>query len=220
MMRIHNILRLLVLCMLAGLIGWSRPAQAREKVGFMADLAGGVAIPIADDDYKQFTDTSFKLSLRAGAVFYIHPRFGIAAEGEFAWVPVNSNDDNFQDQPVPIDARFHRIRFLAGARFIIPFGFGSFYLRAAFGLDHLRGSLTVRVAPFSGEFSASSTAFTFEPGLGVQFNVVRHLVVGVYTGFPIQTDQTLKFRVIGNTNYSTTFQPIDVDILAVVGFRL
>jgi hypothetical protein len=219
MMRSHNIL--LASALVLGILATSSPAQARETrgVGFMLDLAGGLTIPIADDDYKKFTDVSFKLSLRAGAVFYINRYFGAAVEGEFAWVPVNSNDNNFEDNN--IDARFHRIRVLGGGRFIIPFGIGSFYLRAALGLDHLTGGITVpKSGPIQQTFNSSSTAFTFEPGLGVQFNVVRHLIVGLYTGFPIQTDQTLKFTVINGVSISRTFQPIDVDILAVIGFRL
>src|SRR6266545_6328894 len=104
MMRPHNIALALVL-----LLGSAGSAHA-TKVGFMADFAGGVTIPISDNDYKDFTDTSFKLSLKAGAVFYVHPRFGIGVEGQFDWVPVNSNDKNFEDNN--LDARFHRIRVL------------------------------------------------------------------------------------------------------------
>jgi opacity protein-like surface antigen len=214
MMRSHNIVLALAL-----LVCSAGAAHAREsKIGFMADLAGGVTIPISDDDYKDFTDASFKLSIKAGAVFYLHPRFGVAAEGQFDWVPVNTNDDKYDDRFV--DPRFHRIRLLGGARFIIPFGIGSVYVRAALGLDHLTGSITFHAGGFSQKYDSSSTAFTFEPGFGVQFNVVRHLVVGVYTGFPIQTDQTLRFNVINGVAVSRTFQPIDVDILGVIGFRL
>jgi opacity protein-like surface antigen len=206
------------LALLLALLGAASTAHA-EKVTFMLDLAGGITIPIADDDYKSFTDTSFKLSLRPGAVFYINRHFGAAVEGELAWVPVNSNDTNFEDNN--IDARFHRVRLLGGGRFIVPFGIGSVYVRAALGLDHLTGSITVpKSGPIRRSFSSSSTAFTFEPGLGVQFNVVRHLVVGLYCGFPIQTDQNLRFTVINGVSTTTTFQPFDVDILAVIGFRL
>jgi len=54
--------------------------------------------------------------------------------------------------------------------------------------------------------------FTLEPGAGVQFNVVRHLVVGFTTGFPIA------FHDFGNNNRS--FTAVDVDFMGVVGLRL
>jgi hypothetical protein len=217
MMRSHNILLGLIL------LGSSAGVARAEKVAFMADLAGGVTIPVSDDNYREVIDTSFKLSLKAGAVFYVHPRFGVAAEGQFDWVAVNTDDDYFVRRyaPLSFDARFNRVRFLGGARFIIPFGIGSFYLRAALGVDYLTGSVTTPVVlGQSLTCNPSSTAFTFEPGFGVQFNVVRHVVLGVYTGFPIDSQQTLNCSFVNGVNISRQFTPVDIDILGVFGFRL
>jgi hypothetical protein len=212
MMRLHNILFAILV------LGFTAGYARAEKVSFMGDFAAGVTIPISDNDYKNFADPSFKLSLKAGAIFYVSRYFGVSAEGQFDWIPVNTNDNNYQNRS--IDASFNRIRFLGGSRFIIPFGIGSFYVRIALGLDYLTGSFTYKPAGVVvGSQSSSSTAFTFEPGFGVQFNVVRHLVLGIYTGFPIDSDQTITFAAGGGGALTSTFKPVDVDILGVVGIR-
>ncbi len=63
-----------------------------------------------------------------------------------------------------------------------------------------------------GSTDFGSTGFTLEPGAGVQFNIVRHLVVGFTTGFPIA------FHDFGNN--SRKFTAVDVDFMGVVGLRL
>jgi hypothetical protein len=201
------------------LVGFTAHHARAEKVAFMADLAAGVTVPISDDEYKNFAEPSFKLSLKTGAIFYLGRQFGISAEGQFDWIPVNTNDSTFQNHNV--DASFNRIRFLGGSRFIIPFGIGSFYLRVALGVDYLTGSFTYKPAGITvGTQNTSSTAFTFEPGFGVQFNVVHHLVLGIYTGFPIDSKQTLTLVSGGGFAANTSFTPLDIDILGVIGFRL
>src|SRR5215471_6032649 len=149
MMRLHNIL---IPVLLLGFT--AQNARASEKIAFMADFAGGVTIPVSDDNYKNFADPSFKLSLKAGAVFYVSRYFGVSAEGQFDWVPVNTNDKNYQDNG--FDARFNRVRFLVGSRFVIPFGIGSVYFRLALGLDYLTGSITVSSILGSASGSSSS----------------------------------------------------------------
>jgi hypothetical protein len=209
--------RLQTILISAFLIGFTAHSAHAEKVAFMADFAGGVTIPISDDDYKNFADPSFKLSLKMGAIFYVSRHFGISAEGQFDWVPVNTDDDTYQKNG--INAQFNRIRFLGGSRFIIPFGIGSFYLRVALGVDYITGSLSASAFGVTASRDTSSTAFTFEPGFGVQFNVVRHLVVGVYTGFPIDSRQEMVLAQAVGQTAAIAFTPVDVDILGVLGIR-
>jgi len=205
-MRLHNMLlagALVLLC--------ARTTNAAPpKMGVMVDFVNGISIPIADSDYKNFADPAYKLGLRGGVVFYVLPSFGIAPEGEFDFIPMNSNDATFQRNS--LDAQFYRERALLGARFIVPFGIGSFYLRAMFGVDHIGGSVAVNVAGARFSTDYSSTGFTFEPGAGVQFNIVKHVVIGFTTGFPIATHD------FGSNK--PHFTAVDVDFLAVVGFRL
>jgi hypothetical protein len=189
------------------------------KIGFLVDVGTGVALPVSDSDYKNLADPSFKFALRAGVVLYLHPKFGFAPELEFDWIPINSNDKTFDSNP-GVDARFHRVRFLAGGRFIVPFGIGSFYARLALGVDHITGNVKISYPiPIIGgtvgtNVSLSSTAFTIEPGLGVQFNVVKHLVLGFFLGFPIAPNHDF-----GSGNSSHPFTAVDVDLLAIVGAR-
>jgi hypothetical protein len=209
MMRLHNILPAAVVLLLCTC---TTSAAERMKVGFMLDVANGVSMPVADDDYKNFADPSYKLAIRAGAVLYVLPRLGIAPEAEFSFVPVNSNDRTFQNNS--IDAQFYRERGLVGARFIVPFGFGSVYARVALGVDHIGGTTSITVGGLSVSTNWGSTGFTFEPDVGVQFNVHKHLVVGVSTGFPIAAHN------FGSGKNPSKFTAVDVDFLAVFGVRL
>src|SRR6202012_372857 len=69
---------LLALLLSASTLLCARTTHAYEpmKTAFMLDFASGVAIPIADDNYTKLADPSFKLSLRAGVVFYVSRYFG------------------------------------------------------------------------------------------------------------------------------------------------
>jgi hypothetical protein len=208
-----KLLRLLPVIVLL-LCARTTSAAERMKVGFLIDFVNGVSIPISDSDYKNFSDASFKMGVRFGIVLYVARHFGIAPEGEFDFVPINSSDNRFQNNG--IDAQFYRERGLVGGRFIFPFNVGSFYLRAMVGIDHMHGSTSV--TPLGVRFSTdfSSTGFTFEPGAGVQFNVVKHLVVGFATGFPVALHD-FGNRTPASSQKLTT---VDVDFLGVIGVRL
>lgn len=206
-MRLHKFgfaLALVLLC------ARTTNAAERMRVGFMLDFVNGVSIPISDGDYKNFADPSYKLGLRVGAVLYLTDHIGLAPEAEFDFIPVNSNDSTFQRNGV--DAQFYRERGIFGGRFIYNFGIGSAYARIGLGVDHIGGttSITIAGARFSTDWS--STGFTFEPDVGIQFNVIKHLVVGVETGFPIATHD------FGNGK--PHFTAVDIDFLGVVGLRL
>lgn len=195
-----------------------RTTQAAEKTAFMLDLASGVAIPIADDNYTKFADPSFKLSLRAGVIFYITRNFGVAPELQFDYIPVNTDDGTFR-KTIDVDAKANRIRALAAGRFIIPFGIGSVYFRLGLGVDYITASYTVSGAGLSTSTSRNSTAFTIEPGLGVQFNIAPHIVVGLYAGFPIAPSHDVAVTIGGVDLVPGRFTATDLDLLATIGFR-
>jgi hypothetical protein len=205
MMRLHKILPLFVLLLCA------RTTEAAQalKIGGLVDFVNGVSVPVSDSDYKDYADASYKLGIRGGVVFFVHPRFNVAAEGEFDFIPINSNDKTFQNNQ--IDAQFYRERGLIGGRFIVPFGIGAAYARVMFGVDHIGGTTSVSV--FGQRFSTdwSSTGFTFEPGVGVEFQIVKQLVIGFSSGFPIAIHD------FGQNK--PNFTAVDIDFLAVVGFR-
>ncbi|HEY2748263.1 MAG TPA: outer membrane beta-barrel protein [Polyangia bacterium] len=213
MMRLH---RFLLACALVLLCARTTNAAERMKVGFMLDFVTGVTIPIADADYKNFADASFKLGLRMGAVLHITDRFGIAPEAEFDFIPLEPDKSDFPSSSgtLNVSTAIYRERGLFGARFILNFGIGSVYARTMIGVDHIGGTTSAAIGGFGGSTDFSSTGFTLEPGAGVQFNVVRHLVVGFTTGFPIA------FHDFGNGNNDRHFTAVDVDFLGVVGVRL
>lgn len=218
MVQLHNYFPPLLLCAL--LLGFGGRAHAYNdlKVAFMGDFVQGISIPIADGNYRKFADPSYKLGVRLGAVFYINRQLGVAPEGEFDFIPINTNDGTYQNNG--LDAQFYRVRALVGGRVIVPFGIGSFYARVGIGVDYITGSIGVNV-PIVGRVSTgyTSTGFTFEPGFGVQFNVHKHLVVGITTGFPIAAHDTGSSHPLTNLNNSS-FTAVDIDFLAVLGVRL
>ncbi|MCU1279625.1 MAG: hypothetical protein JWM53_3171 [bacterium] len=211
MMRLHKLLLALALVLLCAR---NTNAAERMKVGFMMDFVTGVTVPIGDGDYKNFADASFKIGLRVGAFIYITERFGIAPEGEFDFIPLEPDKTDFPSSSgtVSVSTSIFRERGLFGARYIINFGIGSFYLRTMLGVDHIGGTTRGSVGGFGGSTDFSSTGFALEPGAGVQFNVIKHLVVGFTTGFPIG------FHDFGNN--TRKFTAVDVDFMGVVGLRL
>ncbi|HEX9104951.1 MAG TPA: hypothetical protein VF997_22225 [Polyangia bacterium] len=212
-MRLHKLLlagALVLLC------ARTTNAAERMKVGFMADLVTGVSVPISDGDYKNFADASFKIGLRIGAVLYLSDRFAIAPEAEFDFLPVAPDKSDFPSSSgtINVSTTINRERGLFGARYVFNFGIGSVYARTMIGVDHLGGTTSASVGGFGGSTDFSSTGFTLEPGGGVQFNIVKHLVVGFSTGFP------LAFHSFGSGNNNRKFTAVDIDFLAVVGVRL
>lgn len=207
MMRLHNIAlaAALLLC------GRTTNAAERLKVGFMMDFVAGVTVPIADSDYKNFADASFKMGLRLGAVLYITNHFGIAPEGEFDFIYLEPDKNDFP-RIANTETVIYRERGIFGARYIINFNVGSFYLRTLIGVDHIGGTSSVSIAGIHSSTDFGSTGLALEPGMGIQFNVVRHLVVGFTTGFPIA------FHDFGNN--TRKFTSADVDFMGVVGLRL
>ncbi|MDB4970360.1 MAG: hypothetical protein JWN44_6049 [Myxococcales bacterium] len=200
---------------LVALLLCARTTYAAEqmKVGFLIDFVNGVSIPISDSKYKDFADASFKMGVRAGLVLYVSRHLGVAPEAEFDFIPVNSNDATYQKNGA--DARFYRLRGLIGGRLILPFSVGSFYVRAMIGIDHIRGNISASAFGVTVSQDYSTTGFTFEPGVGVQFNVAKHFVVGFTTGFPIALHDFGTNRPV-----PSSFTAVDVDFLGVLGVRL
>ena len=188
-------------------------AAERMKVGFLGDLVTGVSIPIGDNDYQRFADPSFKIGLRLGVVLELSRSFSIAPEAEFDFVAVEPDRTDFPSVSGTIGASTSIFdeRGLFGARYIFPFALGAFYLRTLIGVDHLGGTSTVNIGGLSGSSSFDSTAFALEPGAGIEFNIVRHLVIGFSTGFPI---------AFHHLSQNRSFTAANIDLLATVGLRL
>jgi hypothetical protein len=171
------------------LLGSSVAEARRVDSRFLMDFAPGIAVPIADDGWRGYTGPSFKFSLRIGGELWFHPGIGIAGEVDLDPEPVMTGPDG----------AVGRFRGLVGFRILFGFRIGAFFIRHAMGVDYLAH---VR-AP--GVFEAEGR-LAVEPGMGVQFRVVRHLVVGFAVDFPIA--------------FYSPYLATDVQFLGFLGIRL
>ncbi len=146
-------------------VGEARPANVR----FLFDAAPGVTIPIADNAWRGYAGPSFKLSLRIGGEIWLSRHFGIAGEIDTDPEPLERTDARL----------LGRFRGLVGLRLLFGFGVGAFYIRHAIGVDFVS---EIRTSP---DTLAPAVGLGVEPGVGLQFRVARHLVVGFDTAFPI-----------------------------------
>lgn len=200
------------------------PVQAKQlTVVGIAEGAPGISIPVADSDYRRFASATFKLSLRGGAELWLSELIGVAPDLQIDLIPVKTNDGTYRSGNFGVDTPFFRARFLVGARFLIALAkrlpFAAFF-RFAVGADYLTGSETAsfNIGPIrgGGTLNLSSTAFTLEPGFGLQLRFLRYGAAGVYAGFPVA------FHDFGRTDAANirSFTAIDVDLLGFIGARI
>jgi hypothetical protein len=166
-------MRALVIALLI-VAGFARPAEARRvDARFFMDFAPGIAVPIADAPWRAYTSPSFKFSLRVGAELWLARGFGIAGEVDLDPEPLITTDR--------VQGRF---RGMVGFRLLFGFGIGAFFIRHAIGADYIS-----RIP--SGNILEAQAALAVEPGVGVQFRVIRHMVVGFTVDFPVGFFQSL-----------------------------
>lgn len=205
------------------LVALAAPARADHPLpdypykGFAIDVGTAVSFPTADSNYVKFAEPAFKLALHVGWELVVERRFLITPEFTFDYVPVNTKDSTYQDNH--LDANFNRIRGLVGARFLVRVGVGEIFARIAFGVDYLAGTIATPVLPIAGALTQhySSTAFGFEPGIGAQFTLVKHLVAGLMLSFPLAGHDFGSNKIVGNASSFTAF---DIDLAAFLGARL
>jgi hypothetical protein len=184
-MRLRAILIALALAFVA------KPAEARRINGkFLMDFAPGISVPIANDSWTHYADPSFKFSLRIGGELWFTRHFAFAGEVDLDPQPQMRTDG----------AVLGRVRTLVGFRLVFGFGIGAFYIRHAIGVDWLQDVPTLN--PRSGE-----AVLAVEPGVGLQFHVARHLVVGFDNAFPIGF-------------FHNPLLAVDVQFLGFLGLRI
>jgi hypothetical protein len=180
----------------------------------------GVSIPAGDSDYRNFASATFKFSLRGGLELWLFKRFGFAPEAQLDLFPVKTNDGTYRTvvngTTIGVDTPFARYRFLIGGRFLFDFGIGAAYARFLVGADYLTGSEQASLGGFTIRTGFSSTAFTLQPGVGVQFRFLRFMTAGASFDLPVA------FHDFGRRDAGgiQSFTAIDVDLLATIGFRI
>jgi hypothetical protein len=198
-------------CTLAAGEAAARNDSSYPYRGFALDLVQGPSFPLGDKDYKRFADPSYKLQLRFAYEFPLGTVLLVAPELMLDVSPVNTNDDTFQNNR--IDAKFTRFRTLVGGRVGVRLGIVQVYARIALGVDYLSGSFSSAL----GTSDQSSTAFTFEPGVGFNVQVIEHLLMGLSLGFPIASHELKDSRNI--TVLNSSFTAGDCDLLFLIGGR-
>jgi hypothetical protein len=209
---------LVVAAALASAIAQAEPI----KVGFLGDVALGASVPLGDSDYRHYADPSFKIGFRAGVELAVMRRLHVVPEFALDIVPVNTNDNTFQN--LGIDARYNRVRALVGARLVVPFSeersIGSFFARFGLGVDAITGTTTVNLGmlgPLTS--SSSSTGFGFEPAVGVDFRLWKILFAGATVGFPIGRHQFSSSAMGIPAANSNPFTAVDLDAMLFAGVR-
>jgi hypothetical protein len=192
-------------------------SAGKLKVQFLGDAALGVSIPVGDSTYNKFADPTFKFSVRAGAEIWLTDRIGIAPELTVDFIPVKTDDSTYRPNTfVQADTPFSRYRVLAGARLLINFGIGAAFARFGLGVDYLTGYEQGSGFGATVRLNRSSTAFTGEPGFGVQFKVLKICMVGATVGFPIAAHD---FGSADPFNIRS-FTAVDADLLGFFGVRV
>jgi|GEM_PF-4543992 len=180
--------------------------------GFTADLSVGVQLPAADNDYVRTTDPGFQFGLRAGWDFHLTKMVGIGPELGFDAAAVTADTSTFQNVP----SRFARVKGLFGARFVLHFPIGFFFVRALFGVDHSEGYFEGVVFGVTLRSNWATTGFAFVPETGVMFRVWRMLHVGFTLGFPVATNK----YTTNVQGLDKSFNSLDVTLQATVGVHL
>jgi hypothetical protein len=210
--------------LLTGVLLALAPAARAERLEIhgYGEGALGVTIPVSDGNWKNFADPTFKFSLRGGVELDLLKKdkfgFGFAPEAQIDLIPINANGNTFRNiGQITINASFGDYRFLIGGRFLFDFGIGAAYARFLVGADYLTGSETAAVGQFAGTANYSSTAFTLQPGVGVQFRFLKYGIAGVSLDVPVA------FHQFGRNEPATgggSFNAISFDILGTIGFRI
>jgi hypothetical protein len=138
------------------------------------EVAGGISIPLSDDDWTNLVETSPKLALRAGS----YPeKIGVVLSAD--WMPANTDADGAFGGALDVSA--HRFRLLVGPMFhhhvsnlLVAGG------RAGLGAD----IAYAKASSLLGEVSETDVGFGFELAGGV-WAKVGSIEIGGEVAIPI-----------------------------------
>jgi opacity protein-like surface antigen len=182
----------------------------------------GVSAPLADSRFTAFADPTFKVGMHFGWELALHKYFLLAPELNLDIMPVNTDDSTFNANNAHFDATFTRVRFLVGGRFSLRFGKAEPFMRIGFGLDYIGGHV---LPPIGNQRDFSTTAFSFKPALGFQYEVAKYFLVGGELAFPIGAGHNfgqvdLYFNGLTQRNNAPLqFTAADIEVALFAGFR-
>lgn len=171
------------------------------------ELAGGISIPLGDDEWTNLVESSPKLALRAGAV---PKQLGFVVSAD--WTPVNTDAGSWSVPGASGDVSAHRFRILVGPmiRHAVSNTL-SVTATAGIGADIAHASAEATVLGANFESSETDVGLGFEVGGGVWFKVGGVEVGGqVAVPFGIHDDD--------NDTLDFSYTSYDFEILGGVRF--
>lgn len=189
--------------MIAAVLVAAAPAFADNKGYFEADA--GMVFPVADDQYSDDVDTSFKLGLRLGG----KTSFGGIDLG-FDYTPYNDNVT-----PAFTDVDVQRFRIHVGARIERPIAPKvSLFARFGIGTDIIHYS--ARATVLGVDFEASETDFglALEASAGVLFDLGK-VQIGGKIGLPMAFHFNEDDPAV-NDDADLEYTALDIDFAFVV----
>lgn len=188
----------ILLAFLASVVALAAAPGPALADGFF-ELAGGIAQPIADDDYDNGYDTHLQMGARFGSMSASKLGFEIGVN----YSPLN---DEFGSDEVSV----HRFRATAGIRAAHPIGDDAVLVaRLAGGIEHVRARWEV----LGFEVEWDDTGPVIDPGLGFLIGG-GGTRLGGFVGLPIA------FHDGQEDNVDVDYTAIDLDVLFVLSIEL
>jgi hypothetical protein len=136
-------------------------AATQAHANGFAELVGGLSIPVADNDWTNYVDSSPKLGVRVGAV----QQFGAMLSAD--WTPINTNE-GWAVPGASADVTASRFRILvnglAHAK-IAPKLIAS--ARFGLGIDITHVSVTTNILGAQRETTDTDSGIALEPAVGL-----------------------------------------------------
>ena len=195
---------------LALLAGRAQAGEDGEPRGGFFEAAGGMMLPLGDDDYENVIDPSFKLGFHGGSWL---GKIGI--EGAVDWSTMSEDLDGMV-LGQSFDTDVNRFRVQLGVRAGTRVGKSKqalVFARFLAGIDISHVSVTTVVLGTESSSSDSDTGLALEAGMGVLVDVGGVAVggqVAVPFAFHDQTDNN------PNDGYDPDYAGYDLDLLFTV----
>jgi hypothetical protein len=177
--------------------------------GYFEGVAG-LAVPVADDDYDNYADDSFKIGVRAGGG---SGPTALELSADFTMV-----NPEFEGSDVA-DPSAQRYRVLIGARHRVPVGKASLFVRLGAGVDIARASVSGTIPVLgSYEYSDTDPGIAAEVGMGMTVPVGDKLYLGGHFAVPLAFHFDENDQNDPNDVYFD-YTGVDLDLLFTIGTR-
>jgi hypothetical protein len=193
----------------AGLIAFLVTVAAPARAQSLVDVVGGIALPVADDNWTKNVDPSPKLGVRAGATGQM---FGGLLSAD--WTPEKSGSSAIGGL-ASSSYSFNRFRILAHA-IVVHHVAPKIIVEGRIGVGIDLTNLSASSMVLGNTFSTSDTnvGFAFEAGGGVWFDL-GSIDLGGLLSLPVGTHSQHSHDNVTYQGYTA----IDVDLLLGVRFR-